>query len=333
VGEFSFILATLGANYGLLSGENFQLVLAISVLTMGVTPVVMSLAKSVADGFMRIPLPKKLKAGFASSTQQKYSVPKEKLQDHIIIVGFGLNGKNVSQAANKAFIPYIIIEMNPDTVRQEMKRGEHIIYGDATSEAVLEYAGIKEARVLVVAISDPAATRRTAAAARSLNPKLHIIARTRFFQEIDPLRKLGASEVISEEYETSVEIFARVLAKYLVPKEEIDLFTAETRRAGYQMLRQPAQESATLADLKRTFPDMEISSIRVSKKAPIVEKSLAELQLRTKYGVTLLAIRRGPQILANPDGQTRILGDDILVLLGSPGNLLSVAGSCLECDD
>jgi CPA2 family monovalent cation:H+ antiporter-2 len=333
VGEFSFILATLGGNYGLLSGKNFQLVLAISVLTMGVTPVVMTLAKSVAHGFMRIPLPNKLKVGFAASAQQKDGVPKEKLRDHIIVVGFGLNGKNVSRAAKKAAIPYMIIEMNPDTVRQEKKRGEHILYGDATSEAVLEYAGIKEARVLVVAISDPAATRRTAGTARTLNPKLHIIARTRFFQEIDPLRKLGADEVISEEYETSVEIFARVLAKYLVPKEEIDQFTAETRRAGYQMLRQPAQESATLADLKRTFPDMEISSIRVNKQAPIIEKSLAELQLRTKYGVTLLAIRRGPQILANPDGQTHIRGDDILVLLGSPVNLLSVAGSCLECDD
>jgi CPA2 family monovalent cation:H+ antiporter-2 len=333
VGEFSFILARLGASYGVLAENNFQLVLAISVLTMGVTPIVMALSKSVADGFLRIPLPGKLKAGFASSAHQRHGLHKEKLRDHIIIVGFGLNGKNVSQAATKAAIPHIIIEMNPDTVRQEKKKGEPIIYGDATRGAVLEHANIKEARVMVVAISDPAATRSTAATARSLNPKLHIIARTRFFQEIGPLQKLGANEVIAEEYETSVEIFARVLAKYLVPIEEIERFTAETRRGGYQMLRKPAQESPSLADLKRNFPDLEISSVRVNEKAPIVGKSLAELQLRTKYGVTLLAIRREQQILGNPDGQTQLLGNDILILLGSPVNLVPVARSCLECDD
>jgi CPA2 family monovalent cation:H+ antiporter-2 len=123
------------------------------------------------------------------------------------------------------------------------------------------------------------------------------------------------------------------LAKYLIPKEEIDRFTAETRKGGYEMLRKPAQDPASLADLKLNYPDLEISSVRVSEKAPIVGRSLAELQLRSKYGVNLLAIRRGPKILANPDGQTQILGDDILILLGSPVSLVSVAGYCLECGD
>ena len=222
--------------------------------------------------------------------------------------------------------------MNPETVRNEKKAGEPIIYGDATHEAVLEHVGIEDARVMVVAISDPTATRGMTSVARRLNPKIHIIARTRFFRETTALRELGANEVIAEEYETSVEIFARVLAKYLVPKEEIDLFTAETRKGGYEMFRKPVRDSASLADLKVNFPDMEISSIRVHDKAPVVGKSLRELQLRTKYGVNLLAIRRGPEILSNPDGQTQILGDDILILLGSPSNLVPIAGSCLECE-
>ena len=120
--------------------------------------------------------------------------------------------------------------------------------------------------------------------------------------------------------------------KVSIPKEEIDRFTAETRKGGYEMLRKPAQDAASLADLKLSYPDREISSIRVSTKAAIVGKSLAELQLRSKYGVNLLAIRRGSQILANPDGQTQILGEDILILLGSPVSLISVAGYCLECE-
>ena len=332
VGEFSFILAKVGVDYGLLVGDTFQLFLAVAVITMGVTPFIMALAPRLANATLRLPLPDKLKTGFSSKSETVSGHQSHQLVDHLIIVGHGLSGRNVATAAKTAKIPYVIIEMNPETVRKEKKAGEPIIYGDATHEAVLKHVGIEGARVMVVVISDPTATRRITAVAKRLNPKIHIIARTRFLAESTPLHDLGANEVIAEEYETSLEIFARVLAKYLVPKTEIDRLTAETRKGGYQMLRKPAQDPASLADLKLNFPDMEISSIQVHQKAPVAGRSLAELQLRAKYGVTLLAIRRGGQILANPDGQTQILGDDILILLGSPADLVPVAGSCLECD-
>ncbi len=332
VGEFSFILARVGVDHGLLVGDAFQLFLAVAVITMGATPFIMALAPRVANVTLRLPIPVKLKSGFSKNSKSTNALKVKELEDHLLILGYGLAGRNVATAAKKAKIPYVIIEMNPETVRNEKKAGEFIMYGDAAQEAVLEHAGIEAARVMVVAISDPTATLRVTAVARKLNPKIHIIARTRFLAETAALQELGANEVIAEEYETSVEIFARVLAKYLVPKEEIDLFTAETRKGGYQMLRYPAHDPASLADLKLNFPAMEVSSIRVHEKASVVGRSLAELQLRTKYGVTLLAIRRGPQIVANPDSQTQILGDDILIVLGSPSDLVPVAGSCLECD-
>ena len=332
VGEFSFILAKVGVDSGLLVGDTFQLFLAVAVITMGVTPFIMALAPRVASSTLRLPLPRKLKTGFSSKSESVSEHQAHELEDHLIIVGYGLSGRNVATAAKTAKIPYVIIDMNPETVRSEKKAGEPMIYGDATHEAVLEHVGIESARVMVVAISDPTATRGITSFARRLNPKIHIIARTRFFTETAALLKLGANEVIAEEYETSVEIFARVMAKYLVPKEDIDLFTAETRKSGYEMFRKQVRDPASLADLKVNFPDMEISSIRVHKKAPVVGRSLAELQLRTKYGVNLLAIRRGSQILLNPDAQTQIIGDDILILLGTPSSLVPVAGSCLECE-
>ena len=331
VGEFSFILAKVGVDYGLLVGDTFQLFLAVAVITMGATPFIMALAPRLANATLRLPLPVKLKTGFSSKSETVNEHQAHELVDHLIIVGHGLSGRNVATAAKTAKIPYVIIEMNPETVRKEKKAGEPIIYGDATHEAVLKHVGIEGARVMVVVISDPTATRRITAVAKRLNPKIHIIARTRFLAEATPLHDLGANEVIAEEYETSLEIFARVLTKYLVPKIEIDRLTAETRKGGYQMLRKPAQDPASLADLKLNFPDMEISSIQVHQKAAVAGRSLAELQLRAKYGVTLLAIRRGAEILANPDGQTQVLGDDILILLGSPADLVPVAGSCLEC--
>ena len=241
VGEFSFILARFGVDYGLLGADTFQLFLAVAVITMGVTPFIMALAPKVADVTLRLPLPARLKTGFSTRSESMSARQVHKLADHLIIVGYGLSGRNVATAAKTAKIPYVIIEMNPETVRKEKKVGEPIIYGDATHEAVLEHVGIEGARVMVVVISDPTATRRITAVAKRLNPKIHIIARTRFFAESTPLYDLGANEVIAEEYETSLEIFARVLAKYLVPKTEIDRLIAETRKGGYQMLRKPEQ--------------------------------------------------------------------------------------------
>ena len=98
------------------------------------------------------------------------------LKDHIIIVGFGLNGKNVARAARIAHIPYVVIEMNPETVRGERAKGEPIYYGDATSEVVFERAKIEKARVIIIVISDPGALRKACVLARRLESKhLHYL--------------------------------------------------------------------------------------------------------------------------------------------------------------
>src|SRR6266566_3524988 len=120
------------------------------------------------------------------------------------------------------------------TVRQARARGEPAFYGDATREEILRALGAERARMLVVAISDPAATRRMVRVARALNPRMHIIARTRYVVEIPELARLGADDVIPEEFETSIEIFARVLAHYNVPRDEIERLVTDVRSSHYQ---------------------------------------------------------------------------------------------------
>ena len=142
-------------------------------------------------------------------------------ENHLIIVGYGVNGRNVGIAAQKASIPYLIIEINPETVRQEKLRGEPIIYGDAAQKSVLEHAGIRAAKSVVVTAGDPVSSRRIIEAAKRLNPDIHVIARTHFLNEIDGLYSIGADEVISDEFESSIELFSRVLNKYMVPEKRL----------------------------------------------------------------------------------------------------------------
>ena len=159
------------------------------------------------------------------------------LADHVIIAGYGLNGRNLAAALRAIQASYAIVELNAQTVRAARERGETAFYGDATREEILHALGVERARMLVIAISDPAATRRIVRVARSLNPGLQIIARTRYVVEIPELIRLGANDVVPEEFETSIEIFARVLTHYGVARPEIDRLVDQIRGSHYEALR------------------------------------------------------------------------------------------------
>ncbi|MBW1894943.1 MAG: cation:proton antiporter [Deltaproteobacteria bacterium] len=322
IGEFSFILSRAGVEHGLLAGNIYQVFLAVSILSMAATPFIMTLAPRLADVALRLPFPKKLISGLAPVNKMGVSERK----DHLIVIGFGVTGRHLAQAARMMGITYVIVEMNPETVRAEKSKGEPIYYGDATQKAILQHASIQNARIVVVAINDPTATRRITEIVRRLSPKVHLIVRSRFLQEMMPLHELGADEVIPEEFETAVEIFTRVLAKYLIPKDEIEEFVAVVRSDGYKMLRNISREAASFSDLKLQLPDVEISSLRIGVQSSIAGKSLSQIELRKRYGITVLAIRRDSKILSNPDGDAQLFANDILFVLGPPEKIAVVTG-------
>lgn len=314
VGEFSFILAGSGMAAGLLDNATYQVFLATAVMSIGVTPFLVGLGPRAAGLVERLPLPTRIRTGKLLSDPPEAG-DHGATSDHIVLVGFGINGSSVARAAGVAGIPFVAIEMNPTVVREQRNRGVPIHFGDASQAAVLEHAGIREARVAVVAISDAATTRRIVALARSLNPACHIIARTRYLSEVEPLKGSGANRVIPEELETAVEITARVLSSYLVPKRDIDGFLAELRAGTYEMLRTPAT-SASMADLQVHLSELEISTLRVDQGGPLAGKALGTTDLRRLYGLSVVAIRRGEEMVANPGGDTVVEAGDELIVLG-----------------
>ncbi|MEL4306156.1 cation:proton antiporter [Methanococcoides sp. LMO-2] len=333
VGEFSFVLSRFGLEFGILEQDVYQLFLVVSILTMAVTSSVMSLSPRVADRVVNLPIPSKLKCGFHPGAMESVLDKKTHLEDHLIIAGFGFNGHTVAKAATVAGIPYLILDTNPETVRKEQLKGEMVYYGDSSQKGVLEHADIKNARVLVVCISDPAGTRRSVSLARKMNPNVHIIARTQYLQEMEPLYALGANEVIPEEFETSIEIFVRLMKRYLIPKDEIDRFVAEIRSDGYEMFR-TLSGTMNIYDMEVDIPDMNITNVRVRSSSFVVGKTLAQLELRKKYGVTILAIRRNSEIISNPDPDLFLTSHDVVVLMGAPEMISKVdplfAGGSIE---
>jgi len=321
IGEFSFVLSRAGLSHGLLTGETYQLFLAASIATMGLTPLCMKVSGPVAD-FITSILPAAWSRGREVFAQNGETVS---LTDHVIIVGFGVNGRNLAKVLRNLNIPRVVIETNPFTVRGEKSTGEQIIFGDASRPELLYHARIEQARIIVVAISDAASSRRIAAVARQMNPSIHVIVRTRYLLEMEPLFKLGVNEVIPEEFETSVEILSRVLKRFLIPQDVIESCIADVRRDGYEMLRTVSKRHSHAVGIAGFLSGAEIGSFRVHKGAPVEGETLRGGMLRAKSGATAVAIKRGQETTANPDPVWQLRQDDTVLLLGTPEQLRAAA--------
>jgi len=312
IGEFSFVLAKTGFSQGLASDYYYQLFLATSLLTLMVSPVLINLSPRIAAWISLLSIPEKLRNGW----QKQMDDEKSSLKNHVMIIGFGISGRNVARSCKLAGIPYTILEMNPDTVKEQKKLGEPIQFGDATHLSILEHMHIHDAKAIAVLVNDPIAARRIVQVARSANPSIYIIVRARYVQEMSLMNKLGADEAIPDEFGTSVEIFSRVLRQYHVPEEEISAFVTEIRADGYEMLRNHNPISTKLSDIKLNLSDVEIGSFRLHPNSPLIGKALSESHLRKLYGMTVLLIRRDMKVLSNPAADTQFLANDVVVVVG-----------------
>jgi len=319
VGEFAFVLSQQGAEHNLLDEHISQMFLAVSVITMGVSPFIIQVAPCLAERFTGMSRHSETKANY-SKAEKGFQV---NLTDHLIIIGFGTNGRNLSRAAREAGIPYVVIDYNPDTYRKEIKQHEYFIFGDAANTQTLERAAIQQARIAVVATHDPVSTEMIVSAIKKHYPKIIVIARTRFLEDMDRVRKLGADEVIPEEFETSIEIFTRVMKQYLVPDEEIARFSDEIRSENYKMLRNRKIKNDNALSL---ISQLGVTKLKVFPNSVWINKSLKEIHLRRDFGINVIAVQRGGQVIQNPAADFIVNESDILIALGFPTDFEKAAG-------
>ena len=329
VGEFSFILAQVGLEDKLLSGPPYQIFLAVSVCSMIITPLLMQLSPHLAR---RAEAVQRLHHWFPGKTTAHVLEAEGRhlrIKDHVIIVGYGLNGRNLARVLSETEVPYIALDLDGDTVRREAQHGLPLYYGDATNPNVLRHVKIEDARVLVVAISDPFMTRRAVQVARGLNPRIHIVVRTRYLRELEELHQLGVDDVVPEEFETSIEIFALVLRTYNMPPDFVMRKAEQVRREGYALLRR--SELPEMAHHLRggTLAEVEVETCRIEAQSPAEGKSIGQLGLRHRAGVSIIALTRNGVTESNPAEKTVLSAGDVVVLLGTREQIRRAMGYIL----
>ena len=318
IGEFSFLLMSEGFRDGLVGAETYQYLLATAILTMVATPFLMRAAPWAGRVFVR-----RLIRGPEPEDPAEESAGTAQVENHVIVSGYGMNGKNLARVLRSTHVPYVVVDLNDALVREGREAGEPIFYGDVNNPEILDRVGVGRARMLVLAISDPMATRRAVAVARRANPRLVILVRTRYMADVDDLIALGANAVIPEEFETSVEIFSRVLREYHVPDHVVSQQEELIRSGTYRILRErdPSKDDRMLSEFETFLRQKVIEVFFVSPGSPWAGQTLGDLPAGDGAGIVLLAVLRGDRAIVQPSPEERIEAGDKLVFFGGHGPL------------
>lgn len=324
IGEFSFVLERAGRSAGItpagMGEAGVQTFIAVAVILMIATPFMFHRSGSLGELLGKTPL-RHLARATASPKKEEEAA----LEDHVIIVGYGPAGRHLVQVLRDTGIPFIVIEMNPESVEEMKKEGIPAIFGDASRPYILNLAAVKKAKLCVIATNDPDSSPRIVHQARHLNPILQIVVRTRYLSDIEQFEKQGADIVVPEEMETTVRLFSHVLGAYMVPQQEIEEHIKTVRAHDYGIVRGSIQEAHLMVLQGLDEEGLHTRAVAVRSESHAAGKTLKELQLRNKYGLTVLAVKRNERTVGNPDGTFQLQPNDRLVLVGSADQFVECA--------
>ena len=315
IGEFSFIILQASAAVGLVTARAYQTLLTSSLLTMVFTPVLFGVARRLVG---RRDWEQTKWPTWAKATELGLAAPAV-LEDHVIICGFGVGGRNIARVLKANRIPYIVLDLNAQSVTEARDEGEPVLFGDCSSAHILELAGIHRARVIVFAISDPFAARLAVGVARRMNRELVILTRTKYVADMDALWDTGSTEVIAEEFEAALELVTRILRVYNAPRALVAAEIKSIRDLRFGIFR---EDRATVPRIRLSSDvDVYTETWDVPQGSPWNGTTVADSRLRSDTGVLILGIIRENRTLNNPGPDEQIVSGDRLVLSGTKEQL------------
>lgn len=311
-GEFGFVLVRLGMETGLVQRADVEPVLIAGIISMFLTPLLLQRAPHITAGERLLaPLARLLRARGIEEIDSRG----ELLQDHVVVIGYGVAGQFVASTLRNRGIKHVILELNADNVRRGREAGDPVFYADATSKEALRHAHIEHARCIVVMINDPQATFRVVDAVRRVAPQAAVVIRTRYLADQDRLLALGGSRVVAEEVEGGIEVLAHVLRELDVPRNVIDAEihgAREATQASARSMTIPRNRWAGVAPLSA----LKVESVLVVEGGAGASRSLREIDLRAKTGASLVAIQRGENLLSHPQPHEALAPGDVAYLIG-----------------
>ena len=311
-GEFGFAVLSISLGDGAIDSHTGQIVLYSVLLSIIVAPFLIRYNHAIAT-WLSPAVSAAVKPGVPGASAEQA----DKLDGHVVICGYGRMGQSVGNFLEEEGIPYVALDLDSDRVREAHLAGEPVFYGDASDGSVLDALGIARARLVVISHNDIAAARRILHYVRHQRPELPVMVRTIDETHVEELRAAGATEVIPETLEASLMVASTTLLLLDVPLVRVVQKVREQRNSHYRLLRE------SFAGHGGLFGEMVERQDRLRTVALPARSANAGQPLASVMndGIVVTALVREGVRRLNPDAQTLMAGEDILVLFGSPEDL------------
>jgi monovalent cation:H+ antiporter-2, CPA2 family len=314
-GEFSFVILALGLEQNLIGGNELQLVLASSLISMVIAPFIIQY-----NGRIARKLVKSYTRNSSQVVEEIDSVSKD-LKNHVIICGYGRSGQYLGRFLKEENIPFIALDIDPTRVHEAATAGQHVMYGDAGRRIVLEAAGGARAKALVVSYSDMRASMKVLHVAQESYPNLPVIVRTYDEAHMDEFREAGATEVVPEVLEGSLMLASHALVLMGVPLNKVVKRIRLFREERYKMFKgffRGVTDADVASEQQARLHSVEIDKNSYARKLRLDHIDLARFNVEVQY------LRR-PNMLEDiaPRPDIVLAAGDVLVLLGSPEGLIA----------
>lgn len=307
IGEFSFVLARVGLESKAIGSDLYSLILSTAVISMIATPFISNLTA---------PLYALKKKYFKHEPLQTINLPKNNLCNHVIIAGGGRIGQYVAQMLKSLDVCFVIIELNYQRVEQCKIAGYPVIFGDSSQSIVLESINIKESKLFLITMPSIIVSQSVVHQVRLLNPDINIIARASGLDQMRTLYDLGVNMVVFSEFESGLEIARQALIHLHIPTTVIQRYADAVRKQLYMPIYESHSDYSVITQLKNAKDLLELTWVKLTKKSPMIGKSIKELNIRNQTGVSVVGIIHDNIFIPNPHADYRFTVDDLVAVIG-----------------
>ncbi|MHB8857359.1 MAG: cation:proton antiporter domain-containing protein [Bellilinea sp.] len=312
IGEFSFIIGQAGLSLNLLTADQYSLILAGSLVSITINPLMYNLLPWLEKALRHLP-------GFwkrMDASTPIIEVKEEDLQDHVVIVGYGRIGKHLVDVLESLHIPLLVIESDVERIDLLNQRKIPTLYGDAANSEVVTHAHLEKARAIISTVPEDSSAATIVTAAGDINPNLTIIARAASLEGVKTLNGLGATHIVQPELEGGLELVHHTLLSLGFPLREVHSYADAVRRDNYDIDTITGEEHRSLHNLLSAFEGIEITWVTLRPESPMTGKTLAEANIRSRTGASVVAFIRNGQLTANPKSMTVFEANDRIGIIG-----------------
>ena len=312
-GEFGFIILQLAIQEGVVIESEIGTLLNAGILSMFLTPLLVYKAPHFTAGERALdPLAKLLRARSAEELEDRTVGH----SDHVVVIGYGLAGRLLTNSLSRLKIEAVALEMNSDNVELGRKLGDPVYYADATSEEALGHAHVESCRAIVIMINDNQAIERVISTIARMKVEAPVFVRTQYMRGSEKLSQELPVNIVASEVEGGLEILSLVLNQLQIPRNliirEVDQAREETMHSDreYSSSPLPLEAHAGLKDLK-------VEKLIVTAKSRVTGQSPRNLDLAESTGVSILAVRRQDSLLVHRLADIIFEPEDLVYCLGS----------------